>query len=180
MEKADVEKLFTLLGCFYPNARQLTDKNMQMAWCLAMEPYAYEDAKAAVADYARKHKYFPDVFDITGKLPEPSTEESYAAPQMQVQCAVPYLRRLAEQQAAVREKADALHLSGAPTWTEARDGGMSWEQWVQIFREAAGKLPPSWAALRRQGLTYAEAAPVMRRNWVDFWADHGMDDMGVP
>ena len=49
MEKTDVEKLFTLLGCFYPNARQLKDKNMQMAWCLALGPYAYEDAKAAVA-----------------------------------------------------------------------------------------------------------------------------------
>lgn len=66
MTKTETAKLFTLLGQFYPN--KVPTAELRFAWELAVEPYAYEDVRAAAIAYARENKYFPDVADITGGL----------------------------------------------------------------------------------------------------------------
>lgn len=68
MDARETEKLFALLGCYYPNAKQLKSKPMQAAWVIALEPFAYEDVKAAAVAYVRKKNFFPDVADLTAGL----------------------------------------------------------------------------------------------------------------
>ena len=92
----------------------------------------------------------------------------------------PYLQKLAERQANIQARALALSLVGLRTWPEARDGGMSWTDWLQEHDEAAGRLPPTWSALKQQGLTYAESGAAMKRAWADFWTTHGESDRGIP
>lgn len=78
MDKAEAAKIFDLLQQFYPQAAALKDKKKRYAWRLALEPYAYDDVKAAVLEYSATGKYFPDLADITANLQraerEPSTE----------------------------------------------------------------------------------------------------------
>lgn len=68
MDKPETVKIFDLLQQFYPQAAALKDKKKRYAWRLALEPYAFEDVKAAVLSYARKGKFFPDLSDITSGL----------------------------------------------------------------------------------------------------------------
>lgn len=68
MDKTDAGKIFDLLEQFYPNAAAIKDKKKRYAWRLALEPYSFEDVRAAVLDYAAKGKYFPDLSDITANL----------------------------------------------------------------------------------------------------------------
>lgn len=68
MNRWDTDRLFTLLAQFYPNGRVTETK--KKAWALALEPYEYEAVKAAAVKYAAQNKYFPDLADLTGNLPQ--------------------------------------------------------------------------------------------------------------
>ena len=71
MDKSEVEKLFALLAELYPRQRQPeTDKRLY-AWELALEPYKYEEIRAAALEHARKSQYFPSIAEITENLPKP-------------------------------------------------------------------------------------------------------------
>lgn len=183
MEKSDVERLFSLLECYYPNASQLKNKRVQAAWCMAMEPYDYEAVKAAAVAYARRNKFFPDVADILSGLPEPAKDVAVDVRQKD-NSMLPYIRQ-GDEQDAVRMAARpamamALHLVGLKTWPEAKSDGMTWEDWVADYDAKRDLLPPGWGALKAKGLAYPESVPVMERNWAEFWASHGEKDLGVP
>ena len=69
MTKRDVEKLFSLLEQLFPEATRKRKSPVRLsAWALALEPYAYEDVKAAAVEYARRKKFFPDIADLTASL----------------------------------------------------------------------------------------------------------------
>lgn len=71
MTKAEFDKLWRLLGTYWPNAQQAKNADMRLAWWYAVQPINYDDAKAAVIAYTRKNKFFPDVADVTsGLIPE--------------------------------------------------------------------------------------------------------------
>ncbi|MET0016500.1 hypothetical protein [Oscillibacter sp.] len=136
MQKSEVESLFNLLEQFYPNAKQLCSKTVQAAWVLALEPYAYEDAKAAAIAYARKNKFFPDVADITGGLShvEPEAEEAKSDPAFgDYSCMKKHV-------AALRDVVTALdaryHAAGVVTLREARAQGMGYDKWAELCRNA--------------------------------------------
>ena len=136
MQKSEVENLFNLLEQFYPNAKQISSKPVQVAWVLALEPYAYEDAKAAAIAYARKNKFFPDVADITGGLTpvEPEREEAKPDP------AFGDYSFMKKHVAALRDTGTALearyHAAGVFTLTEAKRQGMDYARWEEMCRSA--------------------------------------------
>lgn len=76
MDKNEAVKIFDLLQQFYPQAAALKDKKKRYAWRLALEPYAYDDVKAAVLEYSATGKYFPDLADITANLQRAERESS--------------------------------------------------------------------------------------------------------
>ena len=101
-----------------------------------MEPYAYEDAKAAAIAYARKNKFFPDVADITGGLApiEPEKEEAKPDPAFgDYSC-------MRNHVAALRDVVTALdaryHAAGVVTLREARAQGMGYDKWAELCRNA--------------------------------------------
>lgn len=72
MTRDETNKVFALLREYYPNARQVKDKAAIAAWRLVLENFPYADVKAKIIRHAATHRYFPDVYDITGSLtPEP-------------------------------------------------------------------------------------------------------------
>lgn len=68
MNRVEVNRLFALMHEFWPHAK--VTKNRMEAWALGLEPYSYDDARDAVVAYARKNKFFPDLADVTAKLPQ--------------------------------------------------------------------------------------------------------------
>lgn len=112
MTKTETGKLFSLLEQFYPNAQK--SRNARAAWELALEPYRYEDVKAAAVAYVRHGKFFPDLADLTGKLAAEEQEETYAsAPWMAKYIAPDYVSRpdtryAAEHGCTVRRAREAL------------------------------------------------------------------------
>lgn len=136
MQKSEVESLFKFLARFYPNAKQLHSNPVQVAWVLALEPYAYEDAKAAAIAYARKNKFFPDVADITGGLNpiEPEKEEAKPDPAFgDYSCMKNHVAALRD---ARMELEARYHQAGVPTLTEAKGQGMGHDKWEELCRNA--------------------------------------------
>ncbi len=68
MTRDEIRKVFELLAAYYPSAKQLKTPNGQAAWMLVLERFPYEPVKNAVVEYAAKHKFFPDVADITAAI----------------------------------------------------------------------------------------------------------------
>ena len=71
MEKDDVKNLWELLRIFRPNDPHLNDKQLKNVWALVLAPYTVDDVRAAVAEYFREQKYWPDVTDIASRCPNP-------------------------------------------------------------------------------------------------------------
>lgn len=65
MDRAEREKIYTLLGKFYPHAKTLQDREALTAWGMVLEDFTYDDVKASVLRYAAGNKYFPDIADLT-------------------------------------------------------------------------------------------------------------------
>lgn len=74
---SELDRFFELYRQFWPNKK--IQKNMKLAWGLALEPFSYEDVKAAAVAHARTKKFPPDVSDLTAGLvqeePELGTDE---------------------------------------------------------------------------------------------------------
>lgn len=71
MDKRETTRLFRLLGELYPTAAEFTREKSMLAWQLVLEPFAYEDVKAAAVEWARtgvKREYQPRVSELAAKL----------------------------------------------------------------------------------------------------------------
>lgn len=69
MTREDIDKIWALLAACRRGDPAIHDKNMKAAWFLVLEPYDYQDVKFAVVSHFRNSKYFPDVGEITQRLP---------------------------------------------------------------------------------------------------------------
>lgn len=114
MDKAEAIKIFELLQQFYPQAAALKDKKKRYAWRLALEPYAFDDVKAAVLAYAAKGKYFPDLSDLTAGLPRCEIKQGNGVQQSHAWM-LPYI-----------EKNEADGLGKVSRY--AREHGLSWDE----------------------------------------------------
>lgn len=72
MDSNDVKKLWALLLELYPRQKQPTTDKRLAAWTMALEPYSYEEAKAATLAHVRKSDYYPSVSEIVANLPKPA------------------------------------------------------------------------------------------------------------
>lgn len=150
MDKDERQKIYTLLSKYFPNAKQLRDQEALTAWGLVLRKYTYDDVKTAVIEYAAKHKYFPDLADITGGLsPEPSALPVDLGPGRDQRTMGPIDLREREIQerlfARMREERVRLlplrRAAGIPaTWPEALAAGMTCREW--------------WDACEKAGLNY--------------------------
>ena len=71
MDKRETTRLFRLMQQFYPNAVKFTEENAMLAWQLVLEPFAYNEIKAAAIKFARENKFPPDPGDLCrGLLPK--------------------------------------------------------------------------------------------------------------
>ena len=125
----EVNKLFKLLEQFYPKAKQVTSKELRQAWALALEPYAYEDVKAAAILYVTKNKYFPDLADLTGGITS-AKREDIPVKSIQEIMSPPIL-------AMVLRHVESCRDAEIPTATEAKKQGMSFDAWC-LLAESKG------------------------------------------
>ena len=79
MDKNDMDRLWTLLSTVWSRAPEKEDRQLKQAWQLALEPYAYGEVRKAAAEYIRKNKFFPDIYDITALInkSEPREDDSW-------------------------------------------------------------------------------------------------------
>lgn len=70
MTQEDMTKLWTLLASCRRGDPAIQDKNLRAAWSLVLEPYDYRDVREAVLAHFRQSKFFPDVGEITTRLPQ--------------------------------------------------------------------------------------------------------------
>lgn len=69
VDKLAFGKLWDLMGTFWPNSPRYQDRKANVAYWYALQPYRYEDARAAVVRHSRKQgSFWPDVANITGTL----------------------------------------------------------------------------------------------------------------
>lgn len=69
MTRADIDKVWALLAACRRGDPAIQDKNLKAAWFLVLEPYDYQDVRDAVIAHFRECKFFPDVGEITTRLP---------------------------------------------------------------------------------------------------------------
>ena len=71
----EVKKIFRLIRSAYPNSKTLT-ADTATAWVYVLDPYSYEEVKAAVLDHVRQgNNYPPDVAEVTKRLYKPTPEK---------------------------------------------------------------------------------------------------------
>lgn len=73
MTKAEIDKLCLLLKQFYPK-KNYSD-NFKLSWKMALEPYSYDQVKNAVLEHVRESQFFPDIYDLTKRLPSPKKDD---------------------------------------------------------------------------------------------------------
>lgn len=179
MTTEEFGQYWTLMRNLFPAASRLNSENTKMVWSVALEPYTLEQATNATMDYARKNKFFPDIADITSGLPLPEEQQSEA--DCGTAWMLPYIQRSREHLFAARPLlATALHAVGLRTWPEARADGASWADWVADHDRARNLLPRSLGEMICGGMDPEQAIRDRIAAWADFWADHGMADLGVP
>ena len=78
MSGGEYEKIELLLKQFYAKHPFWQEQNRRQAYRLALQPYGYEDIKAAVLRHVRRSTAFPFVGELTAGLAQPEPE---AAPE---------------------------------------------------------------------------------------------------
>lgn len=140
MDKSERQKIYTLLSKFFPQAKQLKDRETLTAWGIVLEDYTYDDVKTAVLRYAAKNKFFPDLADITGTLtPIPTAEPEPVYDRCRPYVMGPGERRhLEEMKAWQAEWHASLRAKGLPTFREATQAGMTPGQWLRLLDSKGG------------------------------------------
>lgn len=128
MTREDTDRLFELIGIFRPSDPKLNDKRLRSAWALVLEPYDVDEVRAAVAEYFRTKKYFPDVTDISSRCRQPEKPIRVQMPDEQK-----YMEK-------TKKWADEWHRElrekGLPTLREAMAQGKTPWQWAQELERA--------------------------------------------
>ena len=135
MTRDDTDRLFELLRIFRPSDPKVDDKRLRSAWALVLQPYEVDDVRAAVADYFREEKYFPDVTDIARRCtPTPQNEPP---PEPSARSVEVLQRHRAELTAWHDEFVAELHRAGLPTLHEAVEQGLTIPAWNRLL-DASG------------------------------------------
>ena len=66
MDREDVVKLFRFFSALRPKWKP--EPNAVEAWAIVLEPYQYEDIRAAAASCFRKRDYIPDPAEIVAEM----------------------------------------------------------------------------------------------------------------
>lgn len=72
MQEKEFDKIWNLLRGLWPANIGRIDRRV---WQLGLAPYGMDDCAAAIMEYARRNKLFPDLADVTAQLlPEAAPE----------------------------------------------------------------------------------------------------------
>lgn len=71
MTTSDAKKIARLLAAAY-SASSVIGKDTVPMWCVVLEPYKYEDVRAATVRYIATHKYYPRPAELLAGLAPPS------------------------------------------------------------------------------------------------------------
>lgn len=72
MQEKEFDKIWNLLRGLWPANIGRIDRRV---WQLGLAPYGMDDCAAAIMEYARQNKLFPDLADVTAQLlPEAAAE----------------------------------------------------------------------------------------------------------
>lgn len=128
MDRKDIGRLFNLMRKLYPNASRFSDNDTMLAWQLVLEPFGYEEIKAAAVAYARAYPHPPDPHELCGRY-------VVEAPVQEIRSnddAVELIRQRWYEQVEQRRQ------MGLPaTITEAIKQGLSSAEWLAVL-DAAG------------------------------------------
>lgn len=133
MNSEEFQRFWTLLHNLFPASSRLKRENSKLVWEKAMEVYGLEAASNAAVAYARKHKFLPDISDLTAGLPSEAGEES--GPEVstcQSARMAGYVRALAEVADGIRAEYRAR---GQLSPLEAKLRGIPYRQWSEEVRE---------------------------------------------
>lgn len=134
MTSKDFSKIWNLLRTLFPASPRVKSENERIVWQIALQPYALDDVTAAVMEWGRRRKFFPDIFDITAGLTQEETAfENAAVSKKNHAWMAPYIRKMASN--ISREDAEEIHAAGLLTWGEAEKQGMSFRDWNRKYRE---------------------------------------------
>ena len=127
MNAKEMNDIWRLIGTYRKGDKRLSDDSLLKAWYAAMRIYDANDVRNAVIEHFRTSSFFPDVSEITSKLPRTVVRERENLPN-QGFTPVPdnwheeWYKRLAEK--------------GLPTLADALEQGMTLTQWKNKLDEA--------------------------------------------
>ena len=124
MDKRETTRLFRMLGELYPSAPEFSREESMLAWQLVLEPFDYEQVKAAAIEWARigeKREYPPRVSELAAKL-APAQTAGKSAQAIASESGLAWQRAIDAGQC--RDAAEEL----GSVSRYAREHGMSWEQ----------------------------------------------------
>ncbi len=141
MSSNDFSKIWNLFRSLFPASPRVNSENDRIVWEVALSPYSLDDVTSSVMAWARKSKFFPDVADITAKLPLVETphetpQDQQRRPYGDTAWMAPYIRQVAAK--ITEEDADEIHAAGILTWGEAAEKGTDFSTWNHEYR---GKFP---------------------------------------
>ena len=135
MLEEDFNQIWRLLRIYFPSAAAKKESNFKSAWFYAMQPYRKDDVTAAIVNYARNNKYFPDLADITADLPLEQADEERE--QESISWMRPYAEKAKDAAAAINEK---WRKRGIMTPAEAMAGRYEeWKEAIFLWESRCGR-----------------------------------------
>ena len=135
MKEAEFTQIWNLLEVYFSAASAKKSASFKKAWFVAMQPYRKDDVTAAIVNYARKNKYFPDLSDITADLPLEQADEERE--QESIAWMRPYAEKAKDAAAAINEK---WRKRGIMTPAEAMAGRYDeWKEAIFLWESRCGR-----------------------------------------
>ena len=135
MTTQEMNEIWRLIGFYRQGDKRFQDKELLKAWYAVLRVYDVEEVKDAVVEHFRNSSFFPDVTEITARLPQ-RTEGGPRVCQIPTDPAAQMERE--KWQRWVTQWHQELHARGLPTLHEALEAGMTLAQWNAKLREADG------------------------------------------
>lgn len=132
MNIKEMNDIWRLIGTYRKGDKRLGNESLLKAWYAAMKIYNADDVRNAVIEHFRTSSFFPDVSEITSKLPcATAKERDRFSDRIQTICETsPELVRWHERWCR------KLSEKGIPTLSDALEQGMTFAQWSKIVDEA--------------------------------------------